>query len=249
MKKPLALAVLLMFCLALLPHHAAQAQEDDCTMIGGVYDAERERCVFTVGLDIQIDLPLDVKADYPMMAEALDEIVNTNTSTFLQYFAESAMLYATPPWSLYMQYAVYQQTPATPTEFSPEIVSVVYSIYSYTGGANGSGFYQTLVYDVTNQLPLTLDDVLVEGYLPALSALVREKLLVQLADMSDQTFIDFGAGEDPNNFRSFALTQDELIFFFDEYQVAPGAAGPQELHIPLAELTDLIQPMYVPIAQ
>lgn len=249
MKKLLALAVLLVFCLALLPHHAAIAQDDDCTMIGAVYDAERERCVFTVGLDMQIDLPLDVKADYPMMAESLDAIVNSNTTTFLQYFAESALLYATPPWSLYMQYAVYQQTPATPTEFSPELVSVVYSIYSYTGGANGTGYYQTLVYDVTNQLPLTLDDVLVEGYLPTLSALVREKLLVQLADMSDQTFIDFGAGEDANNFRSFALTNDELIFFFDEYQVAPGAAGPQELHIPLAELTDLIQPMYIPIAQ
>lgn len=249
MKKRIAIATLLLFCLALLPHPAAHAQDDDCTMMGGVYDTERERCVFSVGLDIEIDLPLDVKAEYPMMTDALDEIINANTTSFLSYFSESAMLYATPPWTLIMQYEVYKQTPAETTEFSPEIVSVVYSIYSYTGGANGTGFYQTLVYDATNQLPLTLDDVFVEGYLPTLAALVREKLTVQLAEMSDPTFIDFGTSDDPNNFRSFALTNDELIFFFDEYQVAPGAAGPQELHIPLSEVTALIQPMYVPVVQ
>ena len=241
------LLVLLVLCLIVLPHHQVLAQGDDCTNMGGVYDAERERCVFSVGLDMQIDLPLDVKAEYPMMAEALDEVVNTNTSTFISFFAESAMLYATPPWSLYMQYTVYKQTPAQPTEFSPEIVSVVYSIYSYTGGANPSAFYQTVVYDVTNQGPLTIEGVLVEGALPAFSALVREKLYVQLVDMSDPTFIDFGASEDPINFRNFALTNDELILFFDEYQVAPGAAGPQELHLPLSEVSAFLQPMYVPI--
>ncbi len=247
MKKNLVSALLLALVLALMPTSAALAQGSNCEDIGATYDAERERCVFATGLDLQIELALDVKADYPMMAEGLDAIVNTNTTTFISFFAESGMLYASPTWSLYMQYTVYEQTPAQATEFSPHMVSVVYSIYSYTGGANGSGFYQTLVYDVTNQLPLTLDSVLVPDYLPALSALIRAKLTEQLGDMTDPTFIDFGAGEDVNNFRSWALTNDEMIFFFDEYQVAPGAAGPQELHIPLSELSTLLQPMYIPI--
>lgn len=249
MKRLLSLAVLVVFCLAVLPHHAALAQGDDCTNMGATYDAERDRCVFKTGIDVQIELPLDLKTEYPMMADALDEMVSSTSTAFLNDFAMSGLAYATPPWALYMQYEVYEQTPAETTEFSPALVTVVYSIYSYSGGANGTAFYKTLTYDVTNQLPLTLNDIFVEGYLSELSALVKDKLTTQLGDMTDPTFIDFGAGEDPANFRNFALTNDEMIFFFDEYQVAAGAAGPQELHIPLSELAGLIQPIYVPVVQ
>jgi len=50
----------------------------------------------------------------------------------------------------------------------------------------------------------------------------------------------------PENYSSFQLTEDELIFIFGEYQVAPGVAGSPSIAIPLSELTGILAPRFLP---
>jgi uncharacterized protein YecT (DUF1311 family) len=54
--------------------------------------------------------------------------------------------------------------------------------------------------------------------------------------MTDSDWIKRGAGPNARNYRAFVLTAKALDVFFDAYQVAAYAAGPQEAHIPLAAI-------------
>jgi uncharacterized protein YecT (DUF1311 family) len=59
--------------------------------------------------------------------------------------------------------------------------------------------------------------------------------------MTDADWIRRGAGPNARNFRSFVLKPSELAVFFDSYQVAAYAAGPQEAHIPFAQIRDTLR--------
>ena len=54
--------------------------------------------------------------------------------------------------------------------------------------------------------------------------------------MADAHQVEMGAGPFSDNFHAFVLTAEELAIYFDPYQVAAYAAGPQEVHIPLTKL-------------
>ena len=41
-----------------------------------------------------------------------------------------------------------------------------------------------------------------------------------------------GAGTDPSNYQNFAITDNELIFFFGQGELLPAAAGATVAHVP-----------------
>ena len=43
----------------------------------------------------------------------------------------------------------------------------------------------------------------------------------------------------------FALTEDCLLIFYNEYALAPHAAGPQHFYLPLSDLSDILLPQYI----
>jgi hypothetical protein len=60
--------------------------------------------------------------------------------------------------------------------------------------------------------------------------------------MADPSWIEEGAGPNGDNFARWALVEEGLILFFDPYQVAPYAAGPQVVTIPRAALAGVAAP-------
>ncbi|HVN67607.1 MAG TPA: RsiV family protein, partial [Candidatus Sulfotelmatobacter sp.] len=58
-------------------------------------------------------------------------------------------------------------------------------------------------------------------------------------DGADKKWIKMGAGPDPAHFQKFVLSENEIIFFFDPYEVACYAAGPQTVSLPLTTLRDV----------
>lgn len=67
--------------------------------------------------------------------------------------------------------------------------------------------------------------------------------------MSDPDWIRGGAGPQWSNFQDFLLLADKLVIRFPPYQVAAYAAGPQEVEIPLSELSGLMRKDWrVPVA-
>jgi hypothetical protein len=77
-----------------------------------------------------------------------------------------------------------------------------------------------------------------------IAPLARVQLLTAMPDMAD--FIDTGTAPTAENYRSWGLTGDSLLIYFDQGQVGPSAAGTQMVTIPLASLAASLRPDFVP---
>ncbi len=116
------------------------------------------------------------------------------------------------PWSLFADYASYQ--------FSERFFSLQFTIYTYTGGAHGNTVFRTFTFDAESAEEIDLESLFVEGvnHLETIYPLVQQDLVTQLGNMTDSQWIQNGTGLNPENYQNFALTGEELIFFFPPYQ-------------------------------
>ena len=112
----------------------------------------------------------------------------------------------------------------------------------YSDGAAHPGLNSiTLNYDLGQGKELALADLFLpkSNYLELISTYC-------IAELSKQPFFDSsfstGAQPTPENYRNWNITPDGLMITFDEYQVAPYAAGPQTVVVPYRELQALINP-------
>ena len=108
------------------------------------------------------------------------------------------------------------------------IVSVVFSIYQFTGGAHGNTFMQSIVIDSKNNKRILIEDLLKGDAFRKIQKTVRQKLKKKLE--YNET-VDEGTAE-ISDFSAFALTNDKYIFWFSPYQVASYADGLQRVEIP-----------------
>lgn len=112
----------------------------------------------------------------------------------------------------------------------------------YSDGAAHPGLNSsTLNYDLAQGKELALSDLFLPNsdYLGVISQYCVNELSKQ--PFFDSAFAD-GAKPTLENYRNWNITPDGLMITFDEYQVAPYAAGPQTITIPYSELKSLIEP-------
>ncbi len=122
------------------------------------------------------------------------------------------------------------------------IFSIKFDIQTfYTGAAHPGDISQTANYDLQTGKNLELADLFIPGsdYLGALSNYCIAQLKTR--DIDFQSF-ELGATPTLQNYRNWNITADGLVITFDEYQVAPYAAGPQTVVIPYSALAPIIQP-------
>ncbi|OGG78163.1 hypothetical protein A3A36_00660 [Candidatus Kaiserbacteria bacterium RIFCSPLOWO2_01_FULL_52_12b] len=125
-------------------------------------------------------------------------------------------------------------------------VSYIFTTYADTLGAHGNMFFHTFTFDTKTGVLLSLADIFLPGtkYLDALSSISRAKFPAVIGEFADMNFIENGTTPDEKNFRNFFLVDRDLVILFDPYAVAPYAAGPQTLRIPLSELSVILKPEY-----
>ena len=110
----------------------------------------------------------------------------------------------------------------------PGIVSVVFNIYQFTGGAHGNTFMETYVIDSKNNKRLALSHFIKGDEFKSVQKKVRKKLKEKLGYSES---VDDGTAT-LDDFSAFAVTNDKFIFWFSPYQVASYADGLQEVEIP-----------------
>lgn len=117
------------------------------------------------------------------------------------------------------------------------------------GSAHPSHSIYTYIYDYKKNSLVSINDLFKNGsdYLTVLSTLSKEDLLLQskegdLGYIYDESFVKEGTTPIKDNFAKILPLKDGLAIYFDEYQVAPYAAGPQQVVIPYAKLKDIINP-------
>ena len=109
------------------------------------------------------------------------------------------------------------------------------------GAAHPFQFTVTLNYDLAAGRELSLGDLFLLGatYLDTLAAYCKTQLAGR--DIDFEAFAS-GADPTPDNYHNWNITSDGLLITFDEYQVAPYAAGPQTVTVPYSELKGSLDP-------
>lgn len=112
-----------------------------------------------------------------------------------------------------------------------DIVSLKVALSLFTGGVHGTSYVVGLNYDRVAGREVTLDDAL--GLIGLSLPQVSTGTLLQLSqNKSVSLLFPEGAAADPNNYRTFTISDDSVTFYLAEYQVAPYAAGILEVSFP-----------------
>jgi hypothetical protein len=117
---------------------------------------------------------------------------------------------------------------------TPDLVSIRFSVdYYMAGAAHPNHYFKVLNYDLKADKEITFGDLFINEN-QSLSFLSKaSKTSLTKADFP---LFDDGLKPRRENFINWNLTKDSLRISFDPYQVAPYAAGPQEVLVPFSDI-------------
>ncbi len=128
-------------------------------------------------------------------------------------------------------------------------LSVLREVYENFGGAHPLITYQAETFDVETQGRLVLGNLFTvseDEYWARLQQMIVAQM-DQKESESGVLYYEFAREQlmsllDPMD---FALTEDCLLIFYNEYALAPHAAGLQHFYLPLEQLSDIVKPQYL----
>lgn len=221
MRQPLPLLLfLLLTCVLTLPHHLANAAT-------AVAPQHEQVITFT-------DPKLLVEVRYPVLGVAkADECLRHWAEQLVQSFRTEIDGYDD------LRYR-YEMRVGYNISKTPAATSVTFEIYSYTGGAHGNLDIITQSFLNRTGESIAVADMFhdMEAALASMSTYSYQKLDTSLGDMHIEDMLRNGTSPDIDNFSSIALTPTGIRIHFQPYQVAPWAAGPQQIEMPLEELAN-----------
>jgi len=154
-----------------------------------------------------------------------------------EFMAQTQEMGGTPgPWDVSVAYEIARNDDA--------MFAVHFTQAGYAGGAHGYEFTRTFTFVQPDSVDVELPELFTTAGVKRISDIAIAQLskeLLQPGGMSDADWVKRGAGPNARNFSAFVLKPTELAVFFDAYQVAAYAAGPQEAHIPLAQIKDTLR--------
>lgn len=124
---------------------------------------------------------------------------------------------------------------------SDKLVSILFNEESMLAGDAHPGHKTTTFnYNLESDKAIALTDLFAEGsgYLTFLSNNAI-KYLTSL-NISNPEMIKQGAGDDVKNYSNFFITDQAIVFVFDYYTVAPGAAGIQKIYFTFENLKNML---------
>ena len=123
-----------------------------------------------------------------------------------------------------------------------DLVSLVYADSTYEGGAHPAHSQRALLLSPKTGKAISLAQCFRPGspWLKTLSTYCIKSL--KDGRELEATQIEDGASPKAENYRDVAPTAKGLRVYFQEYQVGPYAAGPQQVDVPYSVVKDLIAP-------
>lgn len=139
------------------------------------------------------------------------------------------------PWSAELNYEVSRN--------DDKMFSVSFVYYTFSGGAHPNNNFYTFTFLMPSGEEVRIYDLFTSEGIKRISKLSIESLAKDLGGEGepDMGWIGRGAAPNAKNFENFVLKPNELEIDFDSYQVAAYAVGPQEVHIPLGKLKDVMR--------
>ena len=129
---------------------------------------------------------------------------------------------------------------------SSKLLTLGFTDYAYTGGAHGMFGTRVESYDLETQRVLKLGDVLLPGYEEQVAKSLERavRLKYNLKPKQSLDAILFEKEIQPNG--NFGVTDKGIFFVYSPYEIAPYAAGEIELFVSFEQITDFVQPEWLP---
>ncbi|GAB3029867.1 esterase [Mycobacterium bourgelatii] len=205
----------------------AAAAPPSCASLGGTVDSAQLCHVraSTTAYTLALTFPVD----YPDQ-QALTDYVTQNRDGFVNVAQGSGR--RDQPYQ--MEATTDQHTSGQP----PRTRSVVLKFFQDLGGTHPSTWYKAFNYNLDTKQPITFDTLFAPNTTPldAIFPLVQRELERQT---SLALAISPGAGHDPTNYQNFAITDDQLIFYFAPGELLPLFAGPAQVQVPRSAIPPL----------
>ena len=187
---------------------------------------------------------IDVK--YPELAgaDAFNLAIHRNLDSMVNDFKRGLPETASKG---YPDYGAYLKGTYRAQGLKIGVISVLFDYETFfPGAAHPEGELASINYDSKGDRLLALSDLFrpKSAYVSRLSEMAIQSL--DENEYADTHAVRNGAGPVESNFKVFTLTDTELVLHFQTYQVAAGAAGSQQVVIPLASLKPLLQPQFRP---
>ena len=214
---------------ALFGSPSAAATPATCASLGGTVDAGQLCHLHAAGT--MYTLNMTFPADYPD-EQPLTDYVTQNRDGFL------AVAQATGPRD-----QPYQMEATTDQHASGQpphnTRSVVLKFFQDVGGSRTSTWYKAFNYNLGSKQPITFDNLFGPGGPPmdVIFPLVQRDLERQNAVGAA---ILPSTGMDSSHYQNFAITDDQLIFYFAPGEMLPAFAGPSQAQIPRNAIPPLV---------
>jgi hypothetical protein len=203
---------------------AVAAADSACTSLGGDLQDEQTCRVHTSTASYMLNMTFPT--DYP--DQALTDFLTQNRDGFVSV-AQTSSQTSGPrdvPYQMEVTSEQYHSgQPPTGTR------SVVLKVFEDLGGPRPSTFYKSFNWDLAGQKAITFDTLFAPNAKPldAIYPIVQR-------EVGKQTGLGAailpGSGLDAAHYQNFAITDDELIFYFAPGELLPSLAGASQVHVP-----------------
>jgi len=217
-----------MFCVLSVSVFSVQAGVSPCAKKGGT-QGENGQCQLLINARVSVDYPLDL-AQNLLIASTIDSFIQATKNDFLQVgFVVSGNE------SLDITYETIQH--------SENIVSLVFTVYTFLGGAHRMRTVRTYTFDTVNNRVLTLDDLFTNttDALTLIAPIAQTTILKNLGSRHDLDDVQRGTVVDPRNYAAFSLDADSIIFYFQQGVIDSYAGDVQTVRIPLIQLSSVLK--------
>ncbi|MBI2612293.1 DUF3298 domain-containing protein [Candidatus Kaiserbacteria bacterium] len=168
-----------------------------------------------------------VDAKYPQFGIAsIDADIKATVEGAVTEFKNDTAAGPPPPDSAVTQYEF--QSMFDLAYVGADVVSAKLVVSTYMGGAHSNAAIYGLNYNRETGNRLTLDDALSMVGLSLEEVAERAKTELN-AKLGTDIISPEGADPTPENYSTFIVSPDQVTFIFQVYQIAPYAAGPQEV--------------------
>ncbi len=172
---------------------------------------------------IQVIYP---RTKYKVLNQAVYEVVQNSIMEFMNFAKEPIQENFTYTLDISHDEYSYQ-----------DYLSIILYISSYTGGAHPSHQIYSIVYDISRDKIITMQDLLLEkeNLLSILSEESR-KILSNNPKITDSSLLLKGTSPDISNYQIFAFAPTGIMIYFPEYQIAPYSSGAFKIVIPYTKI-------------
>jgi Protein of unknown function (DUF3298) len=199
----------------------AAAAPPSCASLGGTVEDGQMCRLRATGPTYTLNMAFP--ADYPD-EQALTDYVTQNRDGFVNVAQSSGSRDQPYQFEATTEQHVSGQPPHNTR-------SVVLKLFQDLGGSHPSVWYKAFNYNLGTKQPITFDNLFAPGTTPLDSIFP----IVQ-RDLERQTPLGAAilpsTGHDPTHYQNFAITDDQLIFYFAPGELLPAFAGPVQAQVP-----------------